>query len=119
MITLDKIERGVVRYVDKEIVPHINEGWSIPFAGKAIELPVGLKKAVFGTAGALLAKRASSFLSAAGMVGEDGSVDVEIVRREFMTRMPEEGFLIRIPGGTEMRLTAKDVDTLYQCILDS
>ena len=66
-----------------------------------------------------LAKRASSFLAAAGMVGEDGAVDVEIIRREFMARMPEEGFLIRIPGGTEMRLTAKDVETLYQCILES
>lgn len=119
MVTLDKIERGIVRYVDREILPHINEGWSFPIVGTAVSLPATLKRAVFGTAGAMLAKKATAFLSAAGMVGEDGAVDLDGVRREFVTRVPQEGFLIQIPGGTEMRLTSRDVETLYQCILDS
>jgi hypothetical protein len=119
MITLDKVERGVTRFVDAEILPHINEGWTLSFAGMSLELPASLKKAVFGTAGAVLAKKASTFLSSAGMVEGDGTVDLEILRREFMPRIPQEGFLVRLPGSTDMRLTAQDMDTLYRYVIEA
>ena len=119
MITVDKVERGVVRFVDQDIVPHINEGWNLSFAGMAINIPTGMKRAVFGTAGVLLAKKASSALAQLGMVNEDGSVELDLVMREFLPRMPQEGFLIGLPGGTDMRLTARDVETLHRYILEA
>lgn len=119
MITVSQVERGIVRFVDQDILPHINEGWSIPFAGMTIDLPAGLKKAVFGTAGAVLAKKAAVWLSSVGMVGEDGTVDIELIRREFMPRIPQEGFQVHLPGGTDMRLTAQDIETLYRYVLEA
>jgi hypothetical protein len=119
MATLDKVERGIIRFVDQDILPHINAGWNLSFMGTSITLPAGMKKAVFGTAGAGLAKKASAALSQMGMVAEDGTVDLDVFLREFLPRMPQEGFLIGLPGGDDMRLTSRDVETLHRYIIEA
>lgn len=120
MATLQSIERGITRFVDREILPNINSGWSFSFGGGVfpfdMEIPVGIKRAVFGTAGAILAKKATAFLVSSGMVGGDDTVDLDLIRREFIPRLPEEGVRITLPGNTAMTLTAKDVETLYRYI---
>lgn len=119
MVTLDKVERGIIRFVDQDILPHINAGWNLSFMGTSVTLPAAMKKAVFGTAGAMLAKKASAALSNMGMVAEDGSVDLDVFIREFLPRMPQEGFLIGLPGGDDMRLTSRDVDALHRYIIEA
>lgn len=68
---------------------------------------------------AQLSERASAALSQMGMVSEDGTVDLDVFLREFIPRMPQEGFLIGLPGGDDMRLTSRDVETLRRYIIEA
>lgn len=110
-MTKDKIERGIVAFIDSEIVPQISEGMTIGEGRFAIEIPVNIKKALVGTAGAVLSKKASGMLEEY-FPSADG-VDLYALKCELMKRIGDEPFPMSIGGIIDATFTKGDIEKLY------
>ena len=111
MVSVDKIERGVARFLDVEMLP------TIPAEGFA--------RVVAGTAAAVLVRRVggmvrgysdNSVVRGLGVMDAAGNVDIDILREALKANMPESGIRIEIPFGGAVTLRKADVDTLYRYI---
>ena len=118
-MTVDKIERGIVNYIDREVVPNIREGMSFGSGKLSFEIPASLKRALVGTAGAMLAKKAAGLATAYFETDENGEVDLENIKLEFTKRMGDQPMPIKVGNILEMNLTKKDVEDLYRYIINA
>lgn len=112
----DKIERGIVNYIDHEVVPHIQEGMTFGSGKLSLEIPASMKRVLVGTAGAVLARKASGMITAYFPPNENGEVDLEEIKNELVSRMPDTPMQIKIGGILDMNLTKNDVHELYRYI---
>jgi hypothetical protein len=113
MVSIDKIERGVARFLDAEMLP------TLPTEGVA--------RVVAGTAMAVLVRRLGgmirgyanhSIVRGLGVIDESGNVDVDILREALKANVPETGLKIEIPLGGAVTFHKADVDLLYRYILE-
>ena len=116
---IEKIEKGIVNYIDCEVVPQIREGMIVGSGKFAIEIPASLKRAAIGTAGAVLAKKASGFISSLFDPDGSGEVDLESIKNDFVNRMTESSVPIKIGDIFEMNLTKSDINDLYRHITEA
>lgn len=111
MVSIESVERGLARYIDRELMPSVKTD--------------GIKGFAIGTAAALLVKRGGGILreyaknpllQQMGLVSPDGSIDLDALREAAASNIPASGLIVDLPMGITMRFQAGDVDSLYKYI---
>ena len=115
MIPIEKATRGIVAYLDNELMTQLPND--------------SLKKVGFGLFAALVArdpmKIIGSFVSidilqALGIISADGNaVDIDLLRDELKKRIPTEGVKMNIPLLGTATFTAYDIDKLSSYIMSA
>lgn len=112
MVKTSAISKGLVNFVDAEILPKMN----------------GMQKWIVGTGVGLLSKKAESFLDGVmqlplvktlGIVDDNGHVDIETVFTELSKQASKTPATISIPMIGDIKLNNEDVDALYRHILNA
>lgn len=108
MISANKIQTGLAKYIDNEFLPHIEED--------------GVKRMLVGAAAGIAIKRTSRIIDELkhnkvvkmlGIVDESGLVDIDILREELSKNMPDGGIRIDIPAVGTLTFNKDDIDKLY------
>lgn len=111
MVSIESIERGLARYIDREILPAIRTD--------------GIKGFAVGAGASLLVKRGGNVLRAyaknplfqqMGIVTPDGAVDLDALRDAARDNIPVGGLVVELPMGITLRITTSDVDSIYRTI---
>lgn len=107
MIT--KIQNGIARYIDTEILPHIDgwQRWALGVAAtvKLAEIPAMLDSL-------------KPILPAA--FREDGNIDIDMLYREFARQADKGSITMNIPMlNNQLTLNRADVDTIYRYIKEA
>lgn len=110
MVTMEKLRNGIHLYLEREIIPSLG-GW---------------QKWVFGAGAALLVNRVEDILhkfentpiiKAMGII-QDNKVDIDAVYEAVREQAKNTPAVIEIPGVGTIRLSAADIDKLYQTIME-
>lgn len=111
MVSIDSVERGIAKYIDEQLMPNLPRD--------------GVKGFGIGVAASLLVKRGGNllreyaktpWLQQMELVTADGSVDLDAIRDAAKANIPATGVAIELPMGICLRVTAADVDALYNSI---
>lgn len=108
MITIDQAMRGVMRFADAEIGPHLP-------TGKAIGLGVALSLIAEGGKEQLLTLRENPVVQMMGVMDEAGNINIDrlynAARPKFEQKLP-----VSIPFIGDLTFDQNDVDKLYRYI---
>lgn len=113
MVTIDRIERGIAKFLDMELAP------SLP--------KEGVSRLVTGAAMAVIVKRVGGMIrgyagNAAvrglGVMDAEGNVDIDILWEAVKANFPDAGIRVDIPFGGTVTFRRTDVDTLYRYIVE-
>lgn len=111
MITIDQAMRGVVRFIDTEILPHLPTGKGIG-AGIAVALIMD------GGKERILALRENPVVQMMGVMGEAGNINIDrlynAARPKFEQKLP-----VSIPFIGDLTFDQNDVDKLYRYIKEA
>lgn len=107
MITIDQAMRGVMRFADAEIGPHLP-------TGKAIGLGVALSLIAEGGKERLLALRENPLVKAMGVMSEGGEIDLDRLYNAARPRFDGQKLPVEIPMVGELRFDVNDLDKLYK-----
>lgn len=108
MISVNKMQTGLAKYIDNEFLPHIEED--------------GVKRMLVGAAAGIVIKRMSNIVDELkrnkvvkmlGIVDESGLVDIDILREELSKNMSDGGIRIDIPAVGTLTFNKDDIDKLY------
>lgn len=111
MVSIDNVERGLARYIEQSVLPHLPRD--------------GIKGFGIGFAASLLVKRGGNILreyaknpmlQQLGIVTADGAVDLDAVREAALQNIPAQGMAVDLPLGVTLRVNAADVESIYQSI---
>lgn len=111
MVSIENIERGLAKYIDTQIMPAIKTD--------------GIKGVGIGIAASLLVKRGGNvlreyaknpLLQQLGIVTADGAVDLDALREAALENIPSQGISVDLPLGVTLRMSAADVDSIYNAI---
>ena len=112
MVSIDKIQRGVAKYLDIELLPKMQgkDRWIMTSAATLYlaKMPEMLK--------ALNEKPAIKMLS---LVSEDGNVDVEALINSVRPAAKQAPLAINIPFGGTLSFSEADLDIIYKYIMQS
>ena len=112
MVKISAVSRGLVNFIDSEILPKM-QGW---------------QKWAFGTVAGVMAKKSDTLLNdltknplvkSLGIIDKDGNVDIETIYAELSKQADKTPAVIPIPMIGEIRLNAEDVESLYRFILNA
>lgn len=112
--TSAQIQDGVVKYLDKELMPMLPE--------------TGFQRVLAGTAIAMLIRKYSPMLEVLkenqamkmlGVVGEDGLYDLATLSEELKKQLPKEGMKVDVPVIGGLTFHSEDVDKLMEYIKSS
>lgn len=107
MITIDQAMRGVMRFADAEIGPHLP-------TGKAIGLGVALSLIAEGGKEQLLALRENPLIKTMGVMDESGSIDLDRLYTAARPRFDGQKLPVALPLIGELRFDVNDLDKLYK-----
>lgn len=108
MATIQQIEQGAVKFLDREVAPNI-----------PTNIPNGQIKKIAALAGAAYAVRnglqravSSPALAAMGAVDTEGNIDVKGLADAMTAQVPESGFKVTVPILGELTFFREDVERL-------
>jgi len=113
MVSMDRIERGIAKYLDTEFMPQLRSG--------------GFERVLVGTAASLMIRKvgmiAASYkdnklVKMTGIIDEKGDVDVEAIAAELKNNITNEGVKIDIPVIGTVIFHKEDVDKLRSYIME-
>ncbi len=111
MVSIDRVQRGISRYLDTELIGKMDGINKWLFAAAA--------SAYIGSAPALLGKiRSNKLLAPLDLVSESGDVDIEKIYAHLKPAAAKCPAPITLPVGT-ITLTESDVDAIYNYIMQS
>ena len=96
MQTIKQVEAGLLKYIDKELIPNIKQMGEVMLAN-------------------LCQKKAAQFM---GLVTADGMINVDTLHTLALNFVPEIG-LTKTIMGVEIKITRADVETLYKMIKEA
>ena len=111
MVTIQAVQNGVIKYIDRELLPQI----------------VGWKKWTFGAAASLWLSnlpttynqlRKIPFINSLGVISENGQIDIDKIYREFARQAESGPVTISLPIVGEFTLNKTDVELIYRLILE-
>ena len=112
MVEVSRIETGIARYLDAELVPKLPENsWR--------QFGVGIASGLIAKRGGMVIERYKNHPAAIafGLVDSAGCVDVEILRSLAKERIPETGLPVEVPLLGKLTVYRADIDTLYGYIV--
>lgn len=115
MVTLNQIEAGVTRWLDKELMPKLPSGGVLDGVKKAATVALILYSVKRGRA-ALESMAQESFLGTIGAVDANGNVDIEGFAEELRKQMPESGLKLSVPMIGDMTFYRADLDEMLRYI---
>lgn len=114
MVTISKLETGIVKYLDDEVMNKLPSN--------------GFEKIITGTALSLMLRKMSSkfdilkenqYIKMMDVISDDGLIDVELIAEELKKHIPSgTGIKIDIPLVGTMTFHKPDVDCLLGYILE-
>lgn len=108
---IDKIKRGVARYVDNEIIGRMTDSTSRWIAGGVAAL------AINNLGETAIQYEQNPFVAMLGVM-KDGDVDVEAAYQAFAPRMVEKvSFVLPVVG--KLTFDRSDLDRLMECIREA
>ena len=112
MITVDQAMRGVVRFIDTEILPHLPTGKGIG-AGIAVALIMD------GGKERILALRENPLIKTMGVMDESGNIDLDRLYNAARPRFDGQKLPVTLPLIGELRFDVNDLDKLYKYIQEA
>lgn len=112
MVTIDQMTRGVMRFADTEIGPHLP-------TGKAIGLGVALSLVAEGGRERLLTLRENPLIKAMGVMDESGNIDLDRLYNAARPRFDGQKLPVALPLIGELRFDVNDLDKLYKYIQEA
>lgn len=112
MMPIDKVTRGIVAYLDNELMTHIpNDSFKKLGFGVAVALAARDPMKIIGSYISI------DMLKMLGIIDAEGNnADVELLREELKKRIPAEGVKMAIPLIGTVTLTAYDIDRMMNYI---
>lgn len=93
MHSIKQVEAGLLKYIDKELLPNLTKAGEIMLTNFC------------------QSKTAQLF----GVVSPDGQINIDVLRGVCRGLVPDSGLVISMMGA-EMRFTKEDVDAIYRMI---
>lgn len=114
MVSIEKIEQGVANYLDKELMPQLNNNdWERVVVGTAVSLAI--RKSGTIVAG----YKDHKVVKMLGIMDEKGDVDLETLVPELKKNIPQSGFKVDVPVIGTLTFHKEDVDKLYEFIKEA
>lgn len=111
MVTIQALQNGAVKYIDRELLPQM----------------VGWKRWAFGAAASLWLSnlpntynqlRKNPFVNSLGVLSENGQIDIDKIYREFAKQAEQCPITVSLPVVGEFTINKADVELLYRLILE-
>lgn len=112
MVEISKIESGIARYLDAELVQKLpGNGWK--------QFGVGMASGLIAKRGgvALAQFKDHPVVKAFGLIDQTGCVDVEVLREIARERVPDTGLQADVPLVGKITIYKSDVEKLYSYIV--
>ena len=114
MVTIQKVQSGLTRFVDTELIPNLS-GWDKVLIGGACGLLASnLPKIVAGYA-------SDPMICALGIYDPDTqTIDIDKAYQAILPYLGAEQFPIKIPKvGITIKVGKNEIDRLYKCIKEA
>jgi hypothetical protein len=110
MVTIDKVQRGLARYLEEQVLPPMSGGdrWIVTGAATMAlaKLPAMIQQAQLNPA-----------VKALGLIGTDGTIDIEGIIKSVKPAARQTTASIKIPFTSGViTLTESDLDTIQRYI---
>ena len=109
MVSVEKLQRGIARFIDAEIAPSIEgkDKWILTSIATLYlaKLP-----------GIVAAAKQSPAVKLTGIISDDGMVDIEALINSVRPAARQTAAVINIPFGGALKITEQDLDKLYSYI---
>ena len=112
MVTIDQAMRGVAKYADDEIIPHLP-------TGKGIGAGIALALIMDGGKNRILALKDHPAVQMMGIMDADGNIDLDRLYNAARTQVDGKKIPVTIPIIGELRFDVNDVDRLYKYIQEA
>lgn len=112
VVTIDKIQRGLAYYFDKEFIPHLT-GWSKLGAGTAVALIIN------NLPQTMERYRHNAFIDMLGVIHDDKQVDITALHDAVCQYFSNEGEYIDLPVIGRVKFTRQDIELLYKYIKEA
>ena len=112
MISIDQLMRGVTRFADLEIIPHLP-------TGKGIGAGIALALLMDGGKARILQLREHPAVQLMGIMDESGNVDLDRLYSAARPKVDGQKLPVAIPIIGELRFDVNDLDKLYQYIQEA
>lgn len=115
MVSMNQIEAGISRWLDKELMPKLPTGGQYDGIKKAATVALALYAIKRGRA-ALDSLTHNAFLGTIGAVDREGNVDLEGFVEEMKKQVPENGLKVSVPMVGDMTFYRTDLDDVMRYI---
>ena len=112
MVTIDQAMRGVAKFADSEIIPHLP-------TGKGIGAGIALALIMDGGRSRILALKDHPAVQMMGIMDDEGNIDLDRLYNAARTRVDGKKIPLTIPVIGELRFDVNDVDRLYKYIQEA
>ncbi len=112
MVTIDQAMRGLARYADNEIIPHLP-------TGKGIGAGIALALIMDGGKSRILALREHPAVQMMGVMDADGNIDLDRLYNAARPRVDGQKLPVMVPIIGELRFDVSDFDKLYRYIQEA
>ena len=112
MVTIDQAMRGVAKYADDEIIPHLP-------MGKGIGAGIALALIMDGGKSRIIALKDHPAVQMMGIMDAEGNIDLDRLYNAARTQVDGKKIPLTIPVIGELRFDVNDVDRLYKYIQEA
>lgn len=112
MVSINRVQSGLSKYLDSEILPKLSGWQKWVFSAAATAYIADASKVAEKV-------RASTALSPLSLIDEANNIDVEKIYHHLRPAAEKCPAPISIPGMGTITLTVSDVDMMYNCIMQS
>lgn len=112
MVSINRVQTGLSRYLDNEIMPKLSGWQKWVFSAAATAYIADAHKVAEKV-------RASTALAPLSLIDEANNIDVEKIYQHLRPAAEKCPAPISIPWMGTITLTVSDVDMLYNCIMQS
>ena len=114
MVSIDRVERGIVAYIDKEIMSKLPvDGWRRVAAGAGLTIAVRRGRQM------LEQYKENPILNGMGIMNQAGDIDLDALRDALKANIAEQGFRVQVPALGVLTFKQADVDAIYNLIMNS
>ena len=108
MVNTIKVQNGIIRYIDTEIISKV-DGWQKWALGAFASLKLQQMP--------LLIENIKKMFP--DVIDKDNLIDIDMLHQEFAKQADKSAVTFEVPLIGALTLTRADVDKIYRCILDA